>query len=189
MRPATASHAERTPLCFKVKGGATAPFPQRALSARSRPRRGRPAGAAARPGCARSWTQPLARARWQLRGNGSGGGRRVGGRPGSGLPEEPVLGVRAGRPGCRVVPRLPSRALRRGCGAPGVFLQAGEDGVADLAFERTQRFFGGFAFGQFLVVVGAALGVPVFFLLWWVLWCGGWGVVWWGLATVGRRWW
>jgi hypothetical protein len=40
-------------------------------------------------------------------------------------------------------------------------LQAGEDGVADLAFERAQRFFAGFAFGQFLVVVGTALGVPV----------------------------
>jgi hypothetical protein len=46
---------------------------------------------------------------------------------------------------------LPSRALGRGgCGAPGVGLQAGEDGVADLAFERAQRFFRGFAFGQFL---------------------------------------
>jgi hypothetical protein len=84
----------------------------------------------------------------------------VGGRPGSGLPEEPVLGVRAGRPGCRVVPRLPSRAL--GCGgrgALGVFLQAAEVGIADLAFERAEGFFRGFAFGQFLVVVGAALGV------------------------------
>jgi hypothetical protein len=42
---------------------------------------------------------------------------------------------------------LPSRALDCGGGAPGVFLQAGEDGVADLAFERAQRFLGGFAFG------------------------------------------
>jgi hypothetical protein len=44
---------------------------------------------------------------------------------------------------------LPSRALHGG-GAPGVFLQAGEDGVADLAFERAQRLFRGFALGQFL---------------------------------------
>ena len=134
-------------------------FPLRGLSARGRPRRGRPAGAAARPGCARSWTRLPARAGWQRRGKGSSGGRRVGGRPGSGLPEEPVVWVRAGRPGDRAVPRLPSRAL--GCGAPGVFLQAAEDSVADLAFERAQRLFRGFAFGQFLVVVGAALGVPV----------------------------
>jgi len=64
----------------------------------------------------------------------------VGGRPESDLPEEPVVGVRAGRPGCRVVPRLPSRVPR--CGAPGVFLQAGDDGVADLAVERAEGFFG-----------------------------------------------
>src|SRR5580693_6858299 len=157
--------AERTPLCFKVKGGSAdgvrerlrwtaavrlvrPPFPLRGLSARGRPRRGRPAGAAALPGCARSWTRLLARTRWQRRGKGSSKGHRAGGRPGSGLPEEPVVGVRAGRPGCRVVPRLPSRALRcGGCCAPGVFLQAAEDGVADLAFERAQRLFRGFAFG------------------------------------------
>jgi hypothetical protein len=35
------------------------------------PRRGRPAGAAARPGCARSWTRPLARTGWQRRGKGA----------------------------------------------------------------------------------------------------------------------
>jgi len=38
---------------------------------------------------------------------------------------------------------LPSRALARGgCGAPGVGLQAGEDGVADLAFERAALLSG-----------------------------------------------
>src|SRR5215472_8328215 len=142
-----------------VRTVARPPFPLPALSSHGRPRRGRPAGAAARPGCARSWTRPPARTRWQRRGNGGSGGRRVGGRPGSGWPEEPVVGVRAGRPGDRVVPRLPSRALGRG--APGVFLQAAEDGVADLAFERAQRFFGRLALGPFLVVAGAALGVPV----------------------------
>jgi hypothetical protein len=68
-------------------------FPLRALSARGRPCRGRPAGAVARPGCARSLTPLPARTRWQRRGKGSSGGRRVGGRPGSGLPEEPVVGV------------------------------------------------------------------------------------------------
>jgi len=41
-------------------------------------------------------------------------------------------------------PRRLRRAGRRPAG--------GEDGVADLAFERAQRFFRGFAFGQFLVV-------------------------------------
>jgi hypothetical protein len=56
---------------------------------------------------------------------------------------------------------LPSRALRAGGGAAGVSLQAGEDGVADLPFQRAQGFFGRLAFGQFLVVVGAALAVPV----------------------------
>jgi len=73
----------------------------------------------------------------------------------------PVPGVRADRAGCRVVPLLPSRAPRAGCGPPGVGLQAGEDGVADLPFQRPQRLFGGLAFGQLLVVVGAALAVPV----------------------------
>jgi len=57
--------------------------------------------AAARPVFARSWTRLPARAGWQLSGKGSrkrvcggiGEGRRVGGRPGSGFPEELVLGV------------------------------------------------------------------------------------------------
>ena len=40
------------------------------------------------------------------------GGRRVVARPGSGWSEEPVPGVQAGRAGDRVVPLLPSRALR-----------------------------------------------------------------------------
>jgi len=88
-------------------------------------------------------------------------GRSVVSRPGSGLSEEPVPGVQAGRAGCRVVPLLPSRALRVSCGAPGVGLQAGEDGVADLPLQRAQGLFAGLAFGQFLVVVGAAVAVPV----------------------------
>src|SRR3974390_762180 len=88
-------------------------------------------------------------------------GRRVVTGPGSGLSEEPVPGVRAGRAGCRVVPLLPSWALGAGRGAPGVGLQAGEDGVADLPFQRAQCLFGGLALGQLLVVVGAAFAVPV----------------------------
>ena len=48
-----------------------------------------------------------------------------------------------------------------GCGAPGIGLEAGVDGVADLAFQRAQGFFAGLAFGQFLLVVGVALAVPV----------------------------
>jgi len=55
---------ERPPLCDRVKCS----FPPRWLSARGRSRRGRPAGAAARLGCARSWTRPPARAGWQRRG-------------------------------------------------------------------------------------------------------------------------
>jgi hypothetical protein len=35
-----------------------------------------------------------------------------------------VPGVQAGRAGCRVVPPLPSRASRAGCGPPGAGLQA-----------------------------------------------------------------
>ncbi len=71
--------AERTPLCLRVKMGSgcaaelgplavtvgcwRACFPPRGLSARGRPGQGRPSGAAARPGCGRSWTLgcPLAR--------------------------------------------------------------------------------------------------------------------------------
>src|SRR5215471_16716891 len=86
-------------------------------------------------------------------GRRAGGGRSVVTGPGSGLSEEPVPGVRAGRAGCRVVPLLPSRALRMRCGAPGVGLEAGEDGVADLPFEGAQGLFGSLAFGQLLVVV------------------------------------
>jgi len=79
-----------------------------------------------------------------------GRGRSVVIRPGSGLSEEPVPGVQSGRAGDRVVPRLPSRALDTGCGAAGVGLQAGEDGVADLPLQRPQGLFRGLAFGQFL---------------------------------------
>src|SRR6516164_4179788 len=45
-----------------------------ALSARRRPGQGRPAGAAARPGFARSWTRPPARTGWQLGGKAAGRG-------------------------------------------------------------------------------------------------------------------
>jgi hypothetical protein len=88
-------------------------------------------------------------------------GRNVVTGPGSGWSEEPVSGVQSGRAGDRVVPRLPSRALGTGRGAPGVGLQAGEDGVADLPFQRAQGLFRGLALGQLLVVVRAALAVPV----------------------------
>jgi len=58
-------------------------------------------------------------------------------------------------PGC-------PRAFRGGgWGAPGISLRAGEDGVADLAFQAAQRFFAGLALGQLLVVVGAARAVLV----------------------------
>jgi len=56
---------------------------------------------------------------------------------------------------------LPSRALHAGCGALGVGLEAGVDGVADLAFQGAQGFFAGLAFGQLLLVAGVALAVPV----------------------------
>jgi len=65
----------------------------------------------------------------------AGRGRRVVTGPGSGLSEEPVPGVRAGRAGDIVVPLLPSRALGTDCGPPGIGLQAGKDGVADLPFQ------------------------------------------------------
>jgi hypothetical protein len=91
----------------------------------------------------------------------AGRGRSVVTGPGSGLSEEPVPGVQSGRAGGRVVPRLPSRAPGAGCGAPGAGLQAGEHGVADLPLQRAQGFFGCLALGQLLVVVGAALAVPV----------------------------
>ncbi len=54
---------------------------------------------------------------------------------------------------------MPSRVPGRG--PAGVGLQAGEDGVADLAFQRAEGFFGGLALGEFLAVVGAVLAVPV----------------------------
>jgi hypothetical protein len=47
---------------------------------------------------------------------------------------------------------LPSRAP----GAPGAGLETGEDGVGDLPLQRAQGLFAGLAFGQLLVVVGAA---------------------------------
>jgi hypothetical protein len=40
-------------------------------------------------------------------------------------------------------------------------LEAGEDGVADVAFQGAKGFFAGLAFGPFLVVVGAAGAVAV----------------------------
>ena len=70
-------------------------FPPRGLSARGRPRRGRPAGAAVRPGCARSLTRPPARTGWQRRGNGSSGGRRLVSGPGVADPKkEPPMDAR-----------------------------------------------------------------------------------------------
>jgi hypothetical protein len=63
---------------------------------------------------------------------GGGRGRSVVARPGSGLTEEPVPGVQAGRAGDRVVPLLPSRAPPVGGSPPGISLETGEDSVADL---------------------------------------------------------
>jgi hypothetical protein len=80
--------------------------------------------------------------------------------PGSGLSEEPAPGVQADRAGDRAVPLLPSRAFRAGCGAAGVSLQAGEEGVADLPFQRGGPL-GCLALGQLLVAIRAALAVPV----------------------------
>jgi hypothetical protein len=54
---------------------------------------------------------------------------------------------------------LPSRALL--AGLAGIGLEAGEDGVADLALEGPQRLFAGLSPGDFLVVAGAALAVLV----------------------------
>jgi hypothetical protein len=52
-----------------------------------------------------------------------------------------AVGDEAGRAGCRVVPRLPSRArCRRGARAASVCLQAGIDGVADFAFQSAAGF-------------------------------------------------
>jgi hypothetical protein len=56
---------------------------------------------------------------------------------------------------------LPSRVLPSCCGPPGIGLQAGEDGVADLSFQAAQGLFRGLALGQLLIVVSAALAVGV----------------------------
>jgi hypothetical protein len=57
---------------------------------------------------------------------------------------------------------VPSRALGPGrCGLAGVGLEAGEDGVADLALEFPERLFVRFSLGQLLLVVCAAFAVPV----------------------------
>ena len=77
-------------------------------------------------------------------------GRRAGGRGES----QPA--------GDRVVPRVPSRArCREACGLFGVVAQAGVEGVADAPLERPDGLFAGAAVGDLVVVVGAAVGVPV----------------------------
>ena len=91
----------------------------------------------------------------------AGCGLSVVARSGSGLPEEPVCGVQAGRAGARAVPRLPSRAPGTCGSSAGVGLETGVDGVADLPLQRAQRLFRGLALGDLLVVIGAALAVPV----------------------------
>ena len=53
---------------------------------------------------------------------------------------------------------MPSRALL--AGLAGIGLEAGEDGVADLALEGPQRLFAGLSLGHFLVVVGAVFYLP-----------------------------
>jgi hypothetical protein len=57
---------------------------------------------------------------------------------------------------------LPSRA-RDGDfrGSPGIGLQAGEDGVADPPLEGPERFLVRLPLGQLLLVIGAAVAVPV----------------------------
>ena len=50
----------------------------------------------------------------------------------------------------------------RDCAGHGrIGLQVLVDFVADLAFEGSQRFFGGLALGHFLVVIGAAVAVTL----------------------------
>ena len=107
----------------------------------------------------RSLTRPPVRLEGQRRGKGSGGGRRVGGRPGSGLPEAPVLGVQAGRPGCRVVPRLPSRApsLRR---RRLVQHPLGQVGMHQLASPLTHAEQDVIASGQIRITPASASRVP-----------------------------
>jgi hypothetical protein len=57
---------------------------------------------------------------------------------------------------------LPSRALTPGRrGLPGAGLQARIDGVADPPLEGPERLFVGLAFSDLLVVVGAAVAVPL----------------------------
>jgi hypothetical protein len=56
---------------------------------------------------------------------------------------------------------LPSRALSAGGCLAGAGLEAGEDGVADLALEAPERFLVRLSLGQLLVVIGPAVAVPV----------------------------
>src|SRR5262245_65576082 len=90
-----------------------------------------------------------------------GRSRRVVTRPGSGLSEEPVPGVRAGRAGDKVVPRLPSRAPGDRRGLAGAGGQRCADGVADPAVEAAQRFLVRLAFGDLFLLAGPAVAVLV----------------------------
>jgi len=56
---------------------------------------------------------------------------------------------------------LPSRTRCGAACAAGVRLELAVDGVADLALAGAEGFLAGLAFGSFLVVVGAAVAVPV----------------------------
>ena len=76
-------------------------------------------------------------------------------------PKSRCLGCEPAALATESFPCCPPGPFGAGCGPPGVGLQAGEDGVADLPFQRAQGLFGGLALGQFLVVVGAALAVAV----------------------------
>src|SRR5215831_10260214 len=65
-------------------------------------------------------------------------------------------------PGCSLARAGSGAGKAAGASVPaGVGLEAGVDGVADLPLQAAQGLFAGLAFGQFLVVVGAARAVPV----------------------------
>ena len=81
--------------------------------------------------------------------------------PGVACPKSRRAGCEPAALAAESFPGCPPGPLARAARPPGVGLQAGEDGVADLPLEGPQRLFGGLALGQLLVVVGAAVAVPV----------------------------
>ena len=91
----------------------------------------------------------------------AGRGRRVVAGPGSGLSEEPVPGVRSGRAGDRVVPLLPSRALGTAAARRASACRQAKMALLICRFSERRASFGVLPSASFLVVVGAALAVPV----------------------------